>query len=198
MFGASLTLHAQKSSFPPLKENTIKVNLLSPIFNTVNVSYQRLLSPERSLQLTFSYMNFNNFQDLFTGNTTTNIKGMNLVTDYKVNFSGYGLNGFYAGPFARYMNYERTYEAGNNFEQANIQSIGFGFLLGKQFLFRNTITLDLFAGPAYQVSVQEKFTTNYPSGFGSVRHTTYMGELISGRYVKGYSMRGGITLGFAF
>lgn len=206
-------LPAQETGFPSLKRNAIKANLLSPIFNAFNVSYQRILTPERSIQLGISYMDFDDFENVddnvnyYGDNLKNNIKGVNLTVDYKVNFSGYGLNGFYAGPFMRYMIYERNFERYDNAtltfsEKASFQSAGIGFLFGKQFLFKNTITLDLFAGPVYQVLVGEKRTNNTRSGSytGNILPSPdyYLGNSISDLYIKGYSLRAGFNIGFAF
>lgn len=212
---AGNALYAQENSEPLIKHNAIKVNLLSPIFNTVNLSYQRILTPERSMQFGISYMDFDDFRNIddnytFYGDVIqNNVKGVNLILDYKVNFSGYGLNGFYAGPFLRYMIYERNFERFYNgtgptsyTEKANYQSAGIGFLFGKQYLFKNTITLDLYAGPVYQVLVSEKRTNNLNNGSYTGNRSPgpdyYLGNSISNLYIKGYSLRAGFNIGFAF
>lgn len=210
-----ITLQAQESSSPAIKRNALKVNLLSPLFNTINVSYQRVLTPERSLQLGISYMDFDDFKNIdnnvnyYGDDIQNNVKGVNMTLDYKVNFTGYGLNGFYAGPFLRYMNYERNFERFYNgsastyfTEKARFQSAGVGFLFGKQFMFKNTITLDLFAGPVYQILISEKRTNNISSGSYTGNHNLspdyYLGNSISNLYIKGYSLRAGFNLGIAF
>lgn len=204
---------AQKNTFPAMKQNAFKVNLLSPIFNTVNISYQRLITPEKSLQIGFSYMDFNDFldnADRIGVDETNKVTGYNIIADYRVNFTGYGLNGFYAGPFLRYLNYNRDYKysyyssssTSTYTQTGKYQSVGLGFILGKQFLIKNVFTIDLFAGPVYQLLIENKqsWSGSMPSSGYNLQYQpdTYLGEVIPNNYLKGYSLRAGINIGLAF
>jgi hypothetical protein len=212
-FLAGLSAFAQKNNFPAIKQNAFKMNLLSPIFNTVNISYQRLVTPEKSLQVGFSYMNFNDFldeEDRIDVDETNKITGYNVIAEYRVNFTGYGLNGFYAGPFLRYLNYTRDYKysyynsspASVYKQTSKYQSMGLGFILGKQFLIKNIFTIDLFAGPVYQVLLENKQSRSgnmqNSSYYSRYDAGAYLGQVIPNNYLKGYSLRAGFNIGLAF
>ena len=193
---------AQQKSFAPLKQQALKANILSPFFNTVNLSYQHLLGPERSLQLGISYMDFDDFVD--SKQEKNIINGVGAIVEYRRNFTGYGLNGFYAGPFLRYLNYSRKYtqeQAGTiTYEQKGaFQSMGIGFTFGKQFIFKNLLILDVFAGPTYQVLFDKEITRTGRLINGETDLSeALLGNTITGGYLRGYGVRAGINVGIAF
>ena len=195
-----------KPKFPPIKKNGAKINLLSPLYSNLSVSYQCLLTPFRSIQLTASYMDFNDFVK-FGNVDDLRVTGFSITPEYRIIFSGYGLNGFYVGPFLRYMDYKKTFDYTDYstlfMENSSFKSAGIGFNIGKQFIIKNTVLVDLFAGPVYQVLVQEKinqsitrqmqpFYNNYED------FSNYLAPSIPNRYLKGYGIRAGITIGIAF
>jgi hypothetical protein len=199
-----VVVHA-KPKFPPIKKNGAKINLLSPIYSNLSVSYQCLLTPFRSLQLTASYMDFNDFR--YYGNIDDlRVTGFSITPEYRINFSGYGLNGFYVGPFLRYMDYKKTFDYDNYStsvkENSSFKSAGIGFNVGKQFIIKNKVLVDLFAGPVYQVLVQEKINQSIirqtPMFYDYEDYSDYLAPSIPNRYIKGYGIRAGITIGIAF
>lgn len=222
---AGLVSDAQNNSLPPIKKNAIKFNLVSPIFNTINLSYQRMLTPYKSLQVTAAYTNFDDFKEDHSIDKNS-VKGLNLTADYRINFSGYGLNGWYISPFARYLNYSKdSYKESIGYdysydlqEKSSYQSIGVGLLVGKQFIIKNTITIDLFAGPSFSFLVNQNRKINYnvsSSGnnyyyesfyYDDYRNAnvidenlrSYLGDVIPNNYLRGYGIRAGINIGFAF
>ncbi len=115
------------------KEHTqaVKINLLSPFYSTVNLAWQKVLSPEASFQLTASYTDFDSYgsttdespdpyshsSTVTSGVNTINIsiysavksqrtQGFTVMPEYRYNLNGRGLSGFYIAPFMRYMYYE--------------------------------------------------------------------------------------------
>jgi hypothetical protein len=188
-----------KPKYPPINENGLKINLLSPIYSNFSLSYQHLINPFKSFQVTAAYMDFNDY--INEGNDDLRVQGFSLTPEYRINFNGYGLNGFYAGPFLRYMDYQKTYNTSFLTEDSKFKSIGLGFNIGHQFIIKNTVLIDLFAGPVYQVLIQDDVNrTKMPSspiyytGFSD----QYLAESIPNRYIRGYGIRAGITIGVAF
>jgi hypothetical protein len=195
-----------KPKFPPIKKNAAKINLLSPLYSNLSLSYQYLITPFRSIQLTASYMDFNDF--VTYGNADDlRVTGFSITPEYRINFSGYGLNGFYVGPFLRYMDYKKTVDYNELYttvmENSSFKSAGIGFNIGKQFIIKNTVLVDLFAGPVYQVLVQEKINQSItrqmqPFYYNYEDFSNYLSPSIPNRYLKGYGIRAGITIGIAF
>lgn len=189
-----------KTKYPPIKESGLKINVFSPMYSNFSLSYQHMINPFKSFQVTAAYMDFNDYVN--EGNDDLRVQGFSLTPEYRINFNGYGLNGFYAGPFLRYMDYQKTY---NNtsylIEDSKLKSIGLGFNIGHQFIIKNTVLIDLFAGPVYQVLVEEninrKYISTWPNTFTS-NNESYLAASIPNRYVRGYGIRAGITIGVAF
>ncbi len=192
-----------KPKYPPIKENGLKLNILSPVYSNLSLSYQHLITPFRSFQITAAYMDFNDYINQNYDNLR--VQGFSVTPEYRMNFNGYGLNGFYAGPFLRYMDYRKTYD--NNFsgtvnvEDSKFKSVGIGFNIGHQFIVKNTVLIDLFAGPVYQVLVQEdvnKINVRNTTWYYTNYSDQYLAESIPNRYLRGYGIRAGITIGVAF
>ena len=164
-------------------KHNIKTNLLSPFLNTLNISYEVLKPNEKSIQFGLSYMNYNGYLNSgttfedgnrdgygYSYNYEENVKGVAITFDYRILFSEKGFNNIYIAPFFRAMHYQKKavsnyspyqssqvppYPQYTTDELSKYTSIGVGFVFGRQFVFNNKITLDLFAGPAYQILVDE-------------------------------------------
>ncbi len=193
-------LFAQYNGYTPVKRNGIKFNLLSPIFKNISVSSQHLITPTKSINITAGYMDFNDFAGTDRYNTWCT-KGFSFTPEYRTNYNGYGLNGFYAAPFLRYMFYKTSYD-NKDFNgtvtskgKGQFQSFGVGFVVGKQYIIKNNILIDFFAGPAYQILLQNKrdYGTAYEINEGDL-----LSNAIPSRYLSGYSIRAGITIGLAY
>jgi len=192
-----------KPKYPPIKENALKLNIFSPIYSNLSLSYQHLINPFKSFQITAAYMDFNDYINRYDDDLR--VQGFSITPEYRMNFNGYGLNGFYAGPFLRYMDYHKTYNS--NFsgsidiEDSKFKSLGIGFNIGQQFIIKNTVIIDLFAGPVYQVLIQEDINkinvTNTPWYYTN-NSDQYLAGSIPNRYLRGYGIRAGITIGVAF
>ncbi len=217
LLGTSFIGLAQNSA--EVKRNyAIRTNLLSAIYNTLNVSYQKLKPNGNSVVLGASYMDFNDFNESsnnYNGNNNyTNVGGVALTGEYRLHFSGNGFNGGYVGGFGRAMFYERNarYQTpvsnSSQFpieeidvkEKFNFASVGVGFVVGYQIAIQNRVTVDFFGGPVFQALVyQDKVTRNASTGARlESRKINELADNIPDRYISGYGLRGGITLGILF
>ena len=181
----------QRSEFPALKENALKINLLSPAYGNLSVTYQHLINPVKSINITVGYIDFDDYTR-FDAGYKFRMQGFSIIPEDRTNFTGYGLNGTYAAPFLRYMNYQTTdteilSNGTKKEETGSIQSLGIGFVIGRQHIIKNRVLFDYFIGPAYQVIIDNV-------GRGS---SDYLPS-ISDRYLSGYSVRAGITIGLAY
>ncbi|MBL7871831.1 MAG: DUF3575 domain-containing protein [Cyclobacteriaceae bacterium] len=165
-FGLSLAGVAQ--------ENVFKINIFSPVVKTLNVSYERKLSATGSFQLGFFY----------TGYSTdgTKFSGIGITPEYRFYLSETEApQGVYVAPFIRYQNFKLEEESTN--DKGTLSMFGGGLIIGKQWIFKEKISLDIFIGPSYSSgnvkvdSGQDSFDTGVFDGFG---------------------VRTGVTLGFAF
>jgi len=62
------------------------------------------------------------------------------------------------------------------------------------------VLVDLFAGPVYQILVEEKVNKSIYNTIPSYydQSPEYLAQSIPNRYLKGYGIRAGITIGIAF
>ena len=159
------------------KKNSLKCNILSPIFHTANFSYERAVSHKVSLQTTGFYNFARPFSEFFGFHDKVSIYSLSLDGRYYLN--GNVFNGLYMSPFFRFqkgftinMDGEDrvSYGVRTNF---NLKEVGIVF--GSQSLVKR-ITFDFFAGPFY---------------VHSSNNTGYFNQ-------SGFGLRGGINVGFAF
>lgn len=201
---------------PSMRKNAIKVNVLSPIFNTLNLSYQHIFDNSRSINVGFSYMDFNNFNNYSSNNSSPyssvndkdQTKGITVTAEYRIHFSDNNLDGWYGAPFARYMNYTHNlsdyyteynaitgYSSNYTKQKDTYQSVGLGFIVGHQFIIRNTVSIDFFGGPVYQIMLQHSRTL---SSSKVLDDKNKLSDAIPNQYLEGYGLRGGITVGMCF
>lgn len=201
-----------------VRKHAIKTNMLSAIYNTLNVSYEKLKPNGNSVLIGASYMDFddfgNNNYDYTYGNSYTKVEGVSLTGEYRLHFSGQGFEGGYVGGFARAMYYQRDAQTVSynyqGFQQPtttdiiredfNYLSAGLGFVVGYQLVVKNRITFDFFGGPVYQYLIQEdRKTRNLSTGANiQSQNETLLAERIPNKYIRGYGLRGGITVGILF
>ena len=156
--------------------NAIKINILSPVARTFNIAYEKAISESGSLQLGFYY----------TGAKAgdTKISGFGITPEYRMYLSQTPApNGFYVAPFLRYSSLTLTSTIDGQKSEGTLSNFGGGVLVGRQWVFKEKVTFDLFIGPRYQSgSVKVKSgSDNFETGF-----------------FNGFGVRGGITLGIAF
>lgn len=172
LFAAVSHVNAQENS----ARNAVKLNPLSLIFATGNVSYERAIARNQSVQLGIFY----------SGMSISDIKysGLGITPEYRFYFGGKreALNGVYAAPFVRYQHFSLKDKKNTN--ETTYSSFGGGATLGWQKKWNSGFVLDLFAGPSINSG---KFKNDSDED---------QFDLSSG--VDGFGVRTGITLGFAF
>lgn len=207
------------TSFAQEAKHNIKTNLLSPFLNTLNISYEVLKPNDKSIQIGLSYMNYNGYLNSETNYEYSygyeeNVKGVSATFEYRILFSEKGFNNTYIAPFFRAMHYQKKAVTRNGIYQSSqvpsitvttdelskYTSIGIGFVLGRQFVFNNKVSIDLFAGPAYQILVdqyrslvdRDTKTPLKPS------NNAKLSRSINNRFLEGYGLRAGVTVGLLF
>ncbi len=158
-----------------LQAQVAKLNILSPVFRTINVSYEQVLSENGSLQLGFFYTGIK-LDD-------TKFSGFGITPEYRFYLSETAApEGVYAAPFVRYQNFDLSVEGSDS--KATMTLFGGGLVLGKQWIFKEKVALDIFLGPSYS------------SGNVKVKSGSE-GDFDVGAF-DGFSVRGGINFGYRF
>lgn len=156
--------------------NAVKINPLSLIFATGNVAYERATAPNQSFQLGVFY----------SGLSIGGVKytGFGVTPEYRFYIGGQkvAMNGVYVAPFARYQNYTLKDDQG---DKATLSTFGGGATIGWEKAWSSGFVLDLFAGPSYNSG------TVKDSDGGDATFSVNAG-------ISGFTVRTGITIGFAF
>lgn len=186
------TLVAASATSALAQNNVVKVNILSPIVKTGSFFYEHKLTDNSTLQLGALFTNWGSGDD--------KISGFALTPEYRFYLSERSTapEGFYVGPFLRYQNLtlKSTYDdisydnSGNptyrsQTDKASLNTFGGGVVVGRQWIFKERFSLDLFLGPSYNAG---KVTTETSSG----RDTFDPGPF------DGFGVRAGVTFGLAF
>jgi hypothetical protein len=128
------------------KKNVIKVNPINLFASAFTVCYERILTPERSLQVQFDYLPKKNF--VFDSSY-----GFRLTAEYRfyVTTRAYDIpNGVYLAPFLSYGCTRNPYHHNESMPLI----LGFGGIMGYQRLIQNNLSIDLFFGPAAMIGPQ--------------------------------------------
>lgn len=170
---ATIAVNAQSD----VRNNAIKLNPLSLAFLTGNVSYERAVSANQSVQLGVFYSGFS-----LSG---LQYSGLGITPEYRFYIAGKkeALNGVYVAPFARYQNFSLKDKESD--DKATYSSVGGGAIIGWQKMWSSGFTLDLFAGPAYnsgKVKADEASEDQFDVKAG----------------ISGFGFRTGLTIGFGF
>ncbi|MEI6595017.1 MAG: DUF3575 domain-containing protein [Bacteroidota bacterium] len=209
---------AKKIRTEPPKDNIIKINLLSPIYSTLMLFYQRNMSEENSFQVGVGYMSFDGFgtssSNYYNSNYTSNphTESFYFTPEYRYTFSGSFMDGSFIAPFLKYSNmtYSADYTINNSNTYPytsftdrytfNYQTLGIGICLGQQYIYKNKVSLEIYAGPVYNMLIAEKIPTGSPNyakhNFPS--NNIEIDKNISNINVKSYGIRAGFTVGFLF
>jgi hypothetical protein len=158
------------------KANAFKANIFSPIVKTGSFFYERKLNDKSSAQLGVGFTSYNK--------DNTKISGLFFTPEYRFYLSGESMNGFYVGPFLRYQNLKIEDKSYTPSDKATLSTVGGGVVVGRQWLFGNIVTLDIFAGPSYNS--------------GSVKYDDGSGTATVPGSFNGFGARVGVTLGIAF
>jgi hypothetical protein len=171
-----VTFVALASSAMAQPTNAIKINLLSPVARTFNIAYEKAINENGSFQLGFFYSG--------AKISDTKISGWGLTPEYRFYLSQTPApNGFYVAPFLRYNSFTAQDNTNNTVNKATVTQFGGGAVVGRQWVFKERVTFDMFIGPKYQNT-----STKVTSGSDS----------FSGSLFNSFGIRGGITLGIAF
>ena len=159
------------------KSNAIKANIFSPVVKTGSFFFERKLNDQTSAQLGVGFTAYNKDE--------VKTSGLFFTPEVRFYVSGEALNGFYVGPFVRYqtLKIEDKSDASNT-EKAKLSTVGGGVVAGRQWMFSDIVTLDIFGGPSYNSG-----SVKYDDGAGN---TTVPGSF------SGFGVRFGVTLGVAF
>ena len=157
--------------------NVLKVNILSPIFRTVNLSYEHAVSEKTSFQLGAFYSG--------AGIAGTRFRGFGITPEYRFYFSNtkQAPAGFYAAPFVRYQNFTIS-DNDLSTSEGTLSTFGGGLVVGHQAIFNERISLDFFLGPSYNA--------------GAVKVSSGTANDLGTGPFSGFGLRFGLTLGLAF
>lgn len=164
------------STFVQAQENAIKINLISPLVRTLNLSYEHKLNSNSGIQLGLYYTGFSASEVTF--------RGFGITPEYRYYLSETeAIQGTYIGPFLRYTSLTVEEELFDGQSEGTYSGFGGGLVIGRQWVFKEKITLDTFIGPQF-------ISGNYKAKSGS--------DNIDVDVFDGFGLRAGITLGFAF
>ncbi|HCZ36066.1 MAG TPA: hypothetical protein DHV26_09090 [Cytophagales bacterium] len=158
------------------QENVVKINIFSPIVKTFNMSYERKVSATGSFQIGAFFTSYSP--------ESTSFSGFGVTPEYRFYLSeSEAPAGFYVAPFARYQSFkvEDSFDGATN--KGTLSLFGGGVVIGKQWIFKEKISLDIFIGPQYSS--------------GNVKVTDGADTFDTGAF-DGFGVRTGVTLGFAF
>lgn len=157
-------------------KNAVKFNPLSLLVLTGNVSYERALSHNLSVQLGGFYS--------AAGLNDHKYQGFGIVPEIRFYVAGQHLplNGLFLAPFGRYQNLSVTNKTIGN--KADITTLGGGAVAGYQKHWESGFLLTVFAGPSFN-KIQFR-NDNQKDDF----------DLQTG--MNGFGLRTGLTLGFSF
>lgn len=152
----------------------LKINFLSLVVKTFNVSFEKIIDTDNSFQLGVFYTG--------ASISDTDLTGIGITPEYRFYLSDTDApDGVYVAPYLRYSSFDLE----NKFtvSKATLSSFGGGLVIGRQWLFKEKITFDIFLGPTYSTS-----TLKLKSGFDSFDVGSF----------DGFGIRIGLTLGIAF
>jgi hypothetical protein len=162
------------------QENVVKINIFSPIVKTFNMSYERKISATGSFQIGGFFTSYSP--------EGTSFSGFGVTPEYRFYLSeSEAPAGVYVAPFLRYQNFKVENTFDSEVTKGTWSAFGGGVVIGKQWIFKEKISLDIFIGPQYNANADVKIT----SGSGS-------SESFDLGVFDGFGIRTGLTLGFAF
>jgi hypothetical protein len=139
------------------QENVIKLGILGIGYGDFSLSYERVIAPKSSLNVTFGYLNPNasliNFNRNFESNGGVGLKelydGFHTSVDYKFYVGkNEAPKGFYIAPYLRYAGYKFLMidEIDHDYFDVNthISTIGIGFQMGYHWIVYEKISIDLY------------------------------------------------------
>ncbi len=167
-----LVLFLSLHSFAQEKTFAVKLNYLSPIVKTLNLSFEKSVKEDASFQLGVYYTGFS------TGGVA--YSGVGITPEYRKYLTGEALDGAYIAPFARYQSLTLTESSTSS--KGSMSTFGGGLILGRQWMMKG-ISFDIFVGPIYNS--------------GSFSSKTGASTIDAGSF-DGFSIRFGTTIGLGF
>jgi hypothetical protein len=159
--------------------NVIKFNIFAPIVKTANFQYEKAFG-NKSFQLGAFYTGYSP--------STTKFSGYGITPEFRFYLSDTPApDGFYAAPFVRYQSYTIEETDPDIAGKATFSAIGGGFIIGKQWIFKEKVALDMFIGPSYANVGDLKIKT------GNGDPESYDIDVFDG-----FGVRFGICFGLAF
>ena len=156
------------------KKNAIKTDLFSPFLRTGVLKYERAFSEDISVQLGFFYTGYS------PGDSDAKLNGFGITPEFRLYLSDTPAPvGTYLAPNFRYMS-QKAEDLTTN-EEASLTSFGLAINLGKQWMLKDIVLIDIWVGPVYNFR-----TLDDPSGDVDVEGA------------DGFGLRLGLALGFAF
>ncbi|RYY82563.1 MAG: DUF3575 domain-containing protein [Chitinophagaceae bacterium] len=163
------------------KSNAIKANIFSPLVKSGSFFYERKISENKTAQIGVGFTSWGKADE-------TKLSGIFITPEFRFYLSGEAMNGFYVGPFLRYQNLKvvdkEAVAYGGTEDKATLNTFGGGVVIGRQWVFGNIVTFDIFGGPSYNV--------------GKLKFEDGNGDATIPGAVNGFGARVGITLGIAF
>ncbi len=154
----------------------LKLSLLSPFIKTLSLSYESTISKDNSL-------NFGLY--LFSGSINKIIsssKAFGLTFGYRHYFSHTAPVGIYCEPSIRFQNVSGNIVVSKRTnDPLEVNSLTAGFMLGKQWLIGEKISLNYYVGPIFSIADSDIASTN-----------------ILANSLNGYWFRSGFTMGYKF
>ena len=156
------------------KMNAIKTDLFSPFLRTGVLKYERALNEDMSIQLGFFYTGYSPRE------TEAKLNGFGITPEFRYYLSSTPAPvGTYLAPNFRYMSLTAKEPTIN--EEATLTSFGLALNLGRQFILKDVILIDIWVGPAYNFR-----TLDDPTGDVDIDGA------------DGFGIRIGLALGIAF
>lgn len=169
----SQTLCAQTQDRSVQYKNNLKINSLSLLLGTGTIFYERIVSDMASWQLGLAYFNY--------GFTEMGYSAFYLNPELRIFPRNNAGNGFYISPYLRFRNLMAT---NSQNDKESIMSYGGGVSFGRQWMYDNGFTLDIFFGGHYS----RCFTVEHD--FGDDPYSSFLFNSVSSRV--------GILAGFSF
>jgi hypothetical protein len=171
-----MTVMMAQGAFAQSRQNVIKLNPLSGLLRTANVSYERALTSSSSLQLGFF------FSGIKIGDVR--YRGFGITPEYRFYLQSkkQAPEGLYVAPFARFQKF--TLSDTESSSKASLNTIGGGVVAGCHWLVGESFSIDLFIGPSFNA--------------GDVKAESEGEEVKANNVFSGFGLRTGITIGFAF
>lgn len=159
------------------QSNALKLNIFAPIVNTANLQYERAIGENKSLQLGFFYTAWNPEGSKF--------RGIGVTPEFRFYLSDTPAPaGFYAAPFLRYQNFTIEETDPDFSAKGTLSTFGGGLIIGKQWIFKERVVLDIFIGPSYNS--------------GKIKVESGDANLLDPRALDGFGVRTGVCFGLAF